>query len=165
MRRALQHAGLVLAVLPFLVVACSEPTSGAARAVVVQFCDNVAAGRIGQARALLVESERLSTSRQLQQEGLRDGYEVGEERTVNDHRHVDVTTKGAKKAVTFVLARTGTDWRISLDLSMRVTHGDQLEHVKKTIDEAGKQMVERFQKTLADQVQQQGQGAPPADKR
>ncbi len=164
MRRALRYASLALAAFSLFLGACSESTPGAARAVVVQFCDDVAAGRIEQARALLVESERSNTSRQLQQEGLRDGYEVSDERTAGDHRHVDVTAKSAKKPVTFVLVRAGADWRINLDLSMNLTHGAQLEYVKKTIDEAGKQMVERFQKTLAEQLQQ-SQGAPPADKR
>jgi hypothetical protein len=163
--RILFGATCALASSLLLLPACSDSSLRAAREVVVQFCVHVAAGQQELARAHLVDSERHAGGRQLQQEGLRDGYEVGAARAVGAHAHVDVTSKGAAKPVTFVLERAGGTWRISLQKSMHATHGDHLEHVRKVVDQAGKQMVERFQKTLAEQAAQGQGGAPPSGNR
>lgn len=139
----------LLTALPFL-GACSDQGAAAARDVVVRFCTAVAAGEFDAARALLIATERRDQARQLAQQGLEGGYDVGPAQLADGRAKVEVTTKAAPKPVTFVLVLEDRVWRINLALSMNATLGDPLEHARRVIDQAGKQMVERFEQTKKD---------------
>lgn len=130
-----------------LLDACSDAGLAEARDVVDVFCAAVAAGNAEGARACLVAADRGDRTRKVAPQGLRDGYEVGAARRDGDHARVDVLTKGAPAPVTFVLVREEQHWRIDLQQSTVATLGSKLEQVRKVIDQAGKQMVERLEQS------------------
>jgi hypothetical protein len=136
--------------------ACARDDAAAAREVVVRFCAAVAASDTEQARALLVAAERRDQKVALPRTGPQGSYEVQPGRLDGGRALVDVTTTGAPKPTTFVLLCEDGAWRIGLAASMSATLGDQLEHVRRMIDQAGKQMVERFEQSKHDA------GKPPA---
>jgi len=141
LRRILMSLGLTA------LGACSDGGPDAAREVVVQFCAAVAAGKTDAARALLTAGERGQPALRLDQDGLRAGYEVGPARGDRNRVLVDVTTKVGPGPVTFVVVTEEGGWRIALEQSTKATLGGKLEQVRRVIDQAGKQMVERFEQT------------------
>lgn len=144
---------LVAAALPLL-VACSESDdAAAAHRTVAGFCEAVAADRPEDARALLVAAERNGPRRELAPAGLRAGYEVRPAKLEGGRATVAVDVPGSEKPVVFVVLPEAEGWRISLTASMNATLGDRLEHVRKVIDQAGRQMVERFEQTRRDAAQ------------
>ncbi|MEZ5962287.1 MAG: hypothetical protein R3F56_00445 [Planctomycetota bacterium] len=139
-----------------LLSACTRTDLGEARAVVERFCIAVAAGDVAGARACLVATDRANQAGRLDQRGLRDGYEVGAAQADGECARVEVRTKSTPAPVTFVLVREDSAWRIDLRRSTEATLGSKLEQVRKVLDQAGKQMVDRLEQS------RRGAQTPPA---
>ncbi|HLU39402.1 MAG TPA: hypothetical protein VK081_08440 [Planctomycetota bacterium] len=139
--------------------ACSpERQLAQARAVVAEFCAEVAAGRVERARELLVDAERKQGQR-IDPAGLKDGYDVGEPREEHGHAVVPVQTRTSSEPVHFVVLHTRAGWRISIAASMHATLGKRFELMRKAIDQAGREMVERFERSQAESGSGSGTGA------